>query len=472
MVSIMDNKWEEVKKYVSKRYPNASIAKFWEMTSFYYEAGFPMLDGSTSEEDIVKDISSSITGNNGQDATKIAQSAVELAKNKMPQQVKPETPEYGAMMKGLASQYAGADQNQQNSFNSQQTSITRSGSITGNSSFTEDNFYKRTQIVVQNTGSDITVYNRDKFDFSLSSNKNTATAIALEHGDSFEVKLRVITKGSSMWPAPWRELEQKGIDSVLRIFIEGLSIQSQTMNNDPDRYIGAQHFTSLSKTIAKILETYNKLWGRTHYQFVVIGTNLTNRIPLIMSSADEIDKLQGFTIKKDITEILNKKATAQWRDFTWVAIRNASGKAIKEEVTSDAFMDTVPENARVIGMPSNEINSKAKKNINKMKKYGFSAQLENTMKEKSLIDTPVIKPETNRTYYLKFPDGTVRAFDNKEEKDYYKDSHPESESILASEFFDSLLDNEGELNIDDAIHFDDKVVPIATFQKDVKAKTL
>lgn len=472
----MDSKWIKAKKYVEKKYPKLQGNSFWEKVASLYEGGFPMMNGSWSEEDIVKDITSQASQSGSPNSDAVAKSAVELAKNKMPQGVRPESPEYGAVLQGLASTYAGNNdpqQGQSQSMTASKPSVMTPSITQGSmsSSFTEDNYYKRASLVVQNSGSDITVYNRDKFDFSLSSNKSTATAIAIESNQTYEIKLRVITKGSTMWPGYWKKLEDNGIDSVLRIFIEGLSIQAQAMNNDPDRQISQSHFDSLSKTISKIVETYNKLWGKTHYQLVVIGTNRSERIPLITSCADELKKLSSFSIKKDLTEIMNEKPTAQWRDFTWVAIKNASGKAFKEEVSSDAFMDAVPENATVVGMPANTINTQAKKNFNKMKRKGFGAQLES--KNTSLIDTPVVKDKgQNRVYYLKFPDGTVRAYDNKDERDYYKDTHPEAESVLATEFFDSLLDNEGDLAIEDALHFGDKVTPIATFSDEVKAQNL
>lgn len=474
----VEKNWEEAKKLADKKFGGKKTNAYWSyVNSITQRKSGLSEDMSSSPLDIEvrQGLEDTLRAKGADNANQLAQSSIDLAQNKIPDEVDKGSQDYATMLSGLASNYAGTSQ----SVAGNPVTPSQNKSIMGNTMFPahesyksieqiyEDNYYQHNSVVVSNSGSDVSYEgNKDKFDFSLSSNSGRAVAIAIENGASFEVKFQILTSSSSMWPSTWRSLEKENnIQSVLKLTVNQLTMDSQYMRADDSKNISSSYYASLYKTISNIMKAYIKLWGKSHFQCVVLTTNKGEKVQFIDGLAKELSSISGLKVDDSLSAKLHTLSPVGGNTYYYIAIKNSSGKPIKEEVveeevSSDAFMGAVPENATVFGQLGKDINDQSRRNVAKMKKKGLSAQLEAEedtlaykMKNKignRLPTAPsVTHQKANRMYYVQYKDGTVEAFDSSEARDAALDANDESTVIRASDYFNAIMDHSDSIWKDD-----------------------
>ena len=484
--SDVESNWEKAKEQADKKFKGKKDSSYWayvnkvsqRMSGINEEIG--SMSSSPVNNDVRQGLENTLRSGGEDNATQLAQSSIDLAQAKIPNEVDRNSPDYATMLSGLANKYAGTQQD----VAGQPRSVSNGNSIMGNSMFPahesyksieqiyEDNYYQHNSVVVSNSGSDMSYESsKDKFDFSLSSNSGRAVAIAVENGASFEVKLQLVTSTSTLWPHTWSCLEKgHNIQSVMKLTVNQLTMDSQYMRSDDTKVISSTYYNSLYKTISSIVKAYIKLWGKTSFQIMLLATNKGDKVEFIDGLAKELSKISGFSTDDKISDVLHTQNPIGGTVFYYVALKNSSGKPIKEEtiaedVTSDAFIGTVPENATVRGQTGAEINRQAKKNVDNMSRNGVSIQLEQDtdaykMKYKmgSRLKTApsITHQKANRMYYLRYKDGTVESFDNLDNRDAAKETNEDSEVIRASDYFNSLIDHVDSALRSDSIDIDDE----------------
>ncbi len=266
----------------------------------------------------------------------------------------------------------------------------------------EDSIYNHSHITTSNNydyGSYDFYQQRDPYEFELNSTQLVARAMLIDQRYTYEMRFDVINETSPRFPQSWRFLKFHNVNKVLKISLNLLNSSTNYMKLTPDStyILNEEH---ISKIAGMAFKSYLKLWGKAHFQIIVISTENAGRLKFNQMLATELAKNSGIKINEDLSLEFTIKPT-EHTSFTtkpvfYIVLTNSGGGAIKEEIVdeetnSTSFMANAPENVEGLvdlstskgykkpipfgGQTGDEINADAQNHVNQYLKHGLNSQL-------------------------------------------------------------------------------------------------
>ncbi len=204
----------------------------------------------------------------------------------------------------------------------------------------EDNIYNHISV---NTKSTTTAsgfnqeISRDPFDWELSSTEYIAKALIINQQYVYEVKFEIIRSNNAQWPKYWDCLKHHNVNEVLMLTTNQIKANSQYLTIEPESQSISSNKGQLITTIGKVFKSYQKLWGKTNFQVVVLHTEQEPSfqdelaIELQKSSNIKIDTELSDNFMRDLEHEIAHK------DKYYVLLKNSSGRPIKESYVSKAY---------------------------------------------------------------------------------------------------------------------------------------
>ena len=265
----------------------------------------------------------------------------------------------------------------------------------------EDSIYNHSHITTSNNydyGSYDFYQQRDPYEFELNSTQLVARAMLIDQRYTYEMRFDVINETSPRFPQSWRFLKFHNVNKVLKVSVNLLNASTNYMKLAPDStyILNEEHITKIAGMAFK---SYLKLWGKAHFQIIVITTENPGRLKFNQMLATELAKNSGIKINEDLSVEFTVKPTEHTsvssKPIFYIVLTNSGGGSIKEDIVdeetnSTSFMANAPENVEGLvdlstskghrkpipfgGQTGSDINSDAKNHVNQMKK-GLNAQL-------------------------------------------------------------------------------------------------
>lgn len=272
--------------------------------------------------------------------------------------------------------------------------------------------------------------NRDPFEWELNSTKNLSRAFVIDAHFGFEVRFEVITDTMPRFPANWRVfLKPHGIKSILRMSVNQLMSDTNYMRLTPDSTsLNPSSESNLIKTIVKVMKSYLRVWGKNHFQILVLSTDSGRKVNFLKNLSKKLVQIQGLKMYDNLAiEFMNAKGISTAKKQFYIVLKNSGGSSFHEEIdnedTTSAAFAASPENATAwVGQTGPEINADAKHHLDQMKK-GFGAQL--THKPKKLtedhpesedfevyFDEPDYEKDTDETVHAKMKAHPIEDLEN------------------------------------------------------------
>lgn len=206
-----------------------------------------------------------------------------------------------------------------------------------NSSYiAEDNIYQHMNIMTRNdypfAGYNFDM-NRDPFEWELNSTKALSRAFVIDTHVGFEVRFEVLNEAKL--PAPWRQvLKPHNIRSVLKVSVGKFMADTNYMKLLPDTQpLNPSSETNLIKTIGKVMLSYQKVWGKNHYQIVVFNTGAGQRVNFLKALSKKLATIPAGM--KPYDKLAAELMGVQKQFF--VVFKNVYGSPIHEEYDAEFY---------------------------------------------------------------------------------------------------------------------------------------
>lgn len=203
----------------------------------------------------------------------------------------------------------------------------------------EDNIYNHMKVTTANNFP-YSSYNfdmqRDPFEFELNSTQLVARAIIIDQRYEFEARFEVMKSNSARWPRTWDFLKRHNIHEVLKLSINQLQANPSYMRLTPDNTpIAPALEANVISTVGKAFKAYQKLWGKQHFQLVVISTSADSKVHFIQGLGKELAKISNLKNDLDLAvEFMSIPNTISNHQEFFIVLKNSSGNKIKESRVS------------------------------------------------------------------------------------------------------------------------------------------
>ena len=247
----------------------------------------------------------------------------------------------------------------------------------GEEALEEDNVYNHMKVITNNN---FPYQNyqfdamRDPFEWELNSTQLVARALILDQRYEFETRFEIVRSNMARWPRYYDVLKDNNIHEVLKISVNQLNANSNYMHLTPDSTaIAPASESHVIKTMGQVFKSYMKLWGKSHFQVIIIGTESNNRITFNKNLAKELCK--NGNIKEDdqlAVNVMNNFAGNNTRMSNkprfLIVLKNSSGHKINEageDVIGSATIPAQPFEANLMGQTGEAIGAEQQIAVNK-----------------------------------------------------------------------------------------------------------
>jgi hypothetical protein len=265
----------------------------------------------------------------------------------------------------------------------------------------EDNYYNHVKVARSPNSNPQFDYdfstNRDNFEWEMNSTNIRSRALIVENRYTFEAIFKVMHSGMPRWPKTWDFLgKEHQINTVLQISVNQLNANVNYLRVTPDNTpINGSSAQNIINTMVKVMKSYGKIWGTSHYQIIVLQTNNPAKIDFQFKLAKALKKANaGLDIDAELSaEMCDIPMHLASTKTLYLVIKNSKGKKFKESNTeeideslvdedteSTAFMNAAPENCTIAGQSGDQINKQAKKRLDAYATEGFGAKIESQIK--------------------------------------------------------------------------------------------
>jgi hypothetical protein len=142
--------------------------------------------------------------------------------------------------------------------------------------------------------------------------------------------------GMPRWPKTWDFLTKThAINTVLQISVNQLNANVNYLRVTPDNTpINGSSETSVINTMVKVMKSYGKIWGTSHYQIIVLQTNNPAKVDFQFKLAKALKKANsGLDIDAELSaEMCDIPMHLASTKTLYLVIRNSKGKKFKEGV--------------------------------------------------------------------------------------------------------------------------------------------
>lgn len=201
------------------------------------------------------------------------------------------------------------------------------------SGLAEDNVYNHMHITTNNNypySSYQFDTNRDPFEFELNSTQLVARAIIVDQRYEFEARFEVVRSNLARWPHCWMFLKDHDIHEVLKISLNQLMANSSYMRLTPDDApIAPASADKVVTTMGKAFKAYQNLWGKSHFQVVLLSTGADTKVDFLQKLGKELAKNSNLKIDADLSEEFMNNGEGTKQKFC-IALKNSKGHTIKE----------------------------------------------------------------------------------------------------------------------------------------------
>lgn len=207
----------------------------------------------------------------------------------------------------------------------------------------EDNYYAHNRVssLVTNNNPNMNFEtNQDKFEWTLSSNKDKAEALVFEANFTFRVKFIIVKNNTTLWNHNWSFLPtQYNIDSVMSVNIELMNIDQSYMRPSQNS-IAIGLAQNVGKTLAKVFTSYQQVFGKDHFQIAFFSTDDGRKVKFLEQICEIVSKnVPNFKYDDVISNLLT--ATDLTKKVYFVIV-NKKGKPIKESLpTKESDSETM-----------------------------------------------------------------------------------------------------------------------------------
>jgi hypothetical protein len=220
----------------------------------------------------------------------------------------------------------------------------------------EDSIYNHSHITTNNNydyGSYDFYQVRDPYEFELNSTQLVARAMIVDQRYTYEMRFQVMKETDARFPQAWKFLLFHDIRHILKISVNLLNANTNYMKLSPD---SAPIFneTRIAKVAALAFKSYIKLWGKQHFQIIVIETENPMRLIFNTLLAKELAKVSGIKINQNLSLEMTGKplenTNVPGKPKLYTVLTNAAGGKIKEAIEEGIFTKgfKLPKNGIVI----------------------------------------------------------------------------------------------------------------------------
>jgi hypothetical protein len=209
---------------------------------------------------------------------------------------------------------------------------------TENKDLNEDSIYNHSHITTNNNydyGSYDFYQVRDPYEFELNSTQLVARAMIVDQRYTYEMRFQVMKETDARFPQAWKFLLFHDIRHVLKISVNLLNANTNYMKLSPD---SAPIFneTRIARIAALAFKSYIKLWGKQHFQIIIIETDNPMRLIFNALLAKELAKVSGIKIDQNLSLEMTGKplehTNVPGKPKLYTVLTNAAGGKIKESI--------------------------------------------------------------------------------------------------------------------------------------------
>lgn len=224
---------------------------------------------------------------------------------------------------------------------------------------------------------------RDPFEWQLNSTLQVARAFVFDQRYAIETRFELIIPNTSKWPQNWKFLKTYDIDSVLKITVNQLNADYNYLRtrNSSD-FVSPASEDNIIKTMAKVLKSYEKIWGKNHFQIILLSTDTGRKVDFIRKLAKSFETISGIKIDTVMSSEFNHPSiNLPQKTIYHIVLRNSYGKKIREEKQTEetqtsASFSAVPADAgHNFKSDGEKINQDARKHLKQFHTLGVTAQL-------------------------------------------------------------------------------------------------